>query len=431
MAAIEPLDAQNGQSIAVVLKGYPRLSETFIAQEILALQERGLRQHIVSLRHPTDRKTHALNDAITAPVSYLPEYLHQEPLRVLRAWRVVRKRPGYAEAKRSWWQDLKRDPTRNRLRRWGQALVLAAELPDHITHLYAHFLHTPASVTRYAAHILALPWSVSAHAKDIWTSPEWEKREKLADCAWAVTCTGFGAKHLAGLAVAAGAPADRVALLYHGLDLCRFPQPLAERSRRDGSSPDDPVRILSVGRAVAKKGYEDLLVALASLPSYVHWHFTHIGGGSLIKGLQKEAIRLGIAARITWQGAQAQDKVIAAYGEADLFVLASKIAKDGDRDGLPNVLMEAQSQGLICLASDVAGIPELITHGENGVLAPPGDPAELAEALLGLIRDPASRLRMGMAGALALRRGFSFEDGVDRLGQRFGLKPAAARRAAE
>ena len=81
--------------------------------------------------------------------------------------------------------DLRRDPTANRLRRWGQALVLAAELPAGIERLYAHFLHTPASVTRYAALMRGLPWSVSAHAKDIWTSEPWEAAEKLADCAWA------------------------------------------------------------------------------------------------------------------------------------------------------------------------------------------------------------------------------------------------------
>jgi hypothetical protein len=168
--------------VAFVLKGYPRLSETFIAQEIAALEQRGLDILIVSLRHPTDHKRHALHERIRASVLYLPEYLYQEPIRVLKSWWRVRRLPGYKTARALWWRDLKRDLTPNRIRRFGQALVLAAELPERIRHLHAHFIHTPGSVTRYAARILGLPWSASAHARDIWITPEWEKREKLADC---------------------------------------------------------------------------------------------------------------------------------------------------------------------------------------------------------------------------------------------------------
>lgn len=418
-------------TVAVVLKGYPRLSETFIAQEILALQERGLRQHIVSLRHPTDSKRHPLHEAITAPVTYLPEYLYQEPNRVLRAWRIVRRWPNYTRARKIWLADLKRDRTPNRIRRWGQAMVLAAELPGGVAHLHAHFLHTPASVTRYAAILCGLPWSVSAHAKDIWTTSAWEKQEKLADCAWAVTCTGFGAQHLSAMAIAVGAPGERVELLYHGLDLGRFPPPPPERPARDGRDPASPVQILSVGRAVPKKGYDDVLNALAALPSDLHWRFTHIGGGKLAKKLKGDAESLGLAGRIEWRGSQAQDAVVQACREADLFVLASKIAVDGDRDGLPNVLMEAQTQALPCLSTDVAGIPELIRDGENGVLVPPGDPAALSATLASLIQDSAWRQRLGLAGAQNLRRSFSFESGIDRLAQRFGIPVDAIPRAAE
>jgi len=415
-------DAKPPCRVGVVLKGYPRLSETFIAQEILALEHRGIDQYIISLRHPTDGKIHALHEAIRAPVLYLPEYLHEEPWRVARAWRQVRHRPGYERARVVWLADLKRDRNRNRVRRFGQACVLAAELPEGIEHLHAHFLHTPCSVTRYAAMICGLPWSFSAHAKDIWTIPEWEKREKLAACEWGVTCTGFGAAHLQGLAPTC----NKVELLYHGLDLGRFPTPLAERLPRNGRDEGDPVCILSVGRAVPKKGYDDLLDALASLPTGLAWRFVHIGGGKLAKQLKKRANALGIAERIEWRGFQAQEAVIEAYREADLFVLAAKIAKNGDRDGLPNVLMEAQSQGLCCLGSDVAGIPELIRNGENGRLVPPGAPAELSAALEVLIRTPAERQRLGLAGAAAVRRSFSFEDGIERLAAKFGLGVSGA-----
>ena len=190
--------------VAFVLKGYPRLSETFVAQEILALEERGLDILIVSLRHPTDRATHPVHAAIRAARLYLPEYLYREPARTWRGWRSARRLPGYRSAWRMWLADLRRDPTPNRVRRFGQALVLAAELPEDVGHLHAHFLHTPASVARYAALICGLGWTVSAHAKDIWTTPDWEKREKLGSAAWAVDlhrrrpCSSGGAGAPAG-----------------------------------------------------------------------------------------------------------------------------------------------------------------------------------------------------------------------------------------
>src|SRR4051794_40709447 len=114
--------------VVFVVKGYPRLSETFIAHEIRALERRGLDIAIVSLRQPTDRARHPVHAEIEAPVLYLPEYLWREPLRVLRGWLRARRLPGYRAARRRWRRDLARDPTPNRGRRFGQALVLAAEL---------------------------------------------------------------------------------------------------------------------------------------------------------------------------------------------------------------------------------------------------------------------------------------------------------------
>ncbi len=406
---------------AFILKGYPRLSETFIAQEIHALERRGLRIRIVSLRQPADRDRHPIHDEIRAPLLYLPEYLLREPRRVWRAWRAVRRWPTYRAVRALWWRDLRRDRTPNRIRRFGQALVLAHELDPDITHLHAHFLHTPASVTRYAAVLCERPWSVSAHAKDVWTIPDWEKREKLADCQWLATCTAVNRDHLAGLG-----PAEKIGLFYHGLDFSRFAPPEAPRPERDGTG--EPVVLLSVGRAVEKKGYDDLLRALARLRGDLNWRFVHIGGGPLRRNLKKTAQRLGIGGRIEWRGAQPQAGVLAAYREADLFVLASRVAANGDRDGLPNVLMEAQSQHLVCLATEVSAIPELIEDGNTGRLVPPGDADALARALEALIRDPAARQRLGAAGAERVREAFSMDAGIDRLAEKFGL---GRRQAAE
>jgi glycosyltransferase involved in cell wall biosynthesis len=411
--------------VLFVLKGYPRLSETFIAQEILALEQRGLDIRIVSLRHPTDRHTHPVHRAIRAPVTYLPEYLHHEPARVMRAWAAARRLPGYAEAYRLFLADLARDRTRNRVRRFGQACVLAAEAPADARHVHAHFAHTPASVARYAAVMRGLPFSISAHAKDIWTSPDWDIAEKLNHARWTVTCTKSGAAHLAALA----ATPECVSLVYHGLDLSRFPDVRATGSARDGSDPGDPVRLLSVGRAVAKKGYGGLLNALAALPDDLHWRMVHIGGGGDLADLKAQARRLGLEARIDWRGAQPQDAVLAAYAEADLFVLNSRVAADGDRDGLPNVLMEAQAMGLACLSTRVSAIPELIDDGATGVLIDPGDDDALAAALAALIADPARRSALGEAGRARVRARFSMTAGIDDLARRFGLDAAAGRAA--
>jgi glycosyltransferase involved in cell wall biosynthesis len=359
---------------------------------------------------------------IAAPVNYLPEYLYREPLRVWRGWRAARRLDGYGQALRTWRRDLARDLTPNRIRRFGQALVLACELPHDVAWLHAHFLHTPTSVARYAAIMRGLPWSGSAHAKDIWTTPDWEISEKLAACEWLVTCSAAARQRLAD---SAGDPA-KIDLVYHGLDPDRFPAADRRSPTRDGTDPEAPVVILTVARAVEKKGLDVLLRALATLPASVDWRLIHIGGGKLTAKLQSLARELGLADRIVWRGALPQEDVRRAYAEADLFVLPNRIARDGDRDGLPNVLLEAASQSLACVASRVSGVPELIEDGETGVLVPADDSDALAGAMLRLIGEPLLRLRLGRAAAHRVRTEFSFEHGIDLLARRFALPRAAS-----
>ncbi len=408
--------------IAFLLKGYPRLSETFIAQEIRALEQRGLDILIVSLRHPTDPGTHPVHEEIRSKVWYLPEYLHDEPGRVARAVAGARRLPGYAAARKAWLRDLVRDLTRNRARRFGQALVLARELQGEVHHIHAHFLHTPASVARYASALLNIPWSCSAHAKDIWLTPDWEKREKLAACAWVTTCTRFGATHLRDFA----ADPSVVKLNYHGLDLRRFPPPDTIRPPRDGGDPEQPVLILSVGRAVAKKGYDDLLRALSSLAPALHWEFVHIGDGEELAALKKLGNRLELSARIRWLGALPQQQVLQWYRRADVFVLACRVGADGDRDGLPNVLLEALSQRLAILSTKMSGIPELIEHAVHGLTVPPRDIGLLSFELNRLITNPELRTRLGEAGFRRVHNQFSLETHINHIAAQFNLREASA-----
>jgi glycosyltransferase involved in cell wall biosynthesis len=401
--------------VAILVKGYPRLSETFIAQEILALERRGLALEIVSLRHPTDGRSHPMHAAIRAPVRYLPEYLYQEPWRVLRSLARVIGRRGFWRLLRVWLGDLVRDFTANRGRRLGQAWVLAAELPATIDWLHVHYLHTPASVARYAAILRGLPFSISAHAKDVWTIPAWEKREKIADARWLVTCSRMNLDHLRTLA-----PGADLELVYHGLEAARFPAP-ARASMGDGRDPTQPVGIVCVARAVEKKGLDILIEALALLPADLNWRFEHVGGGALTAGLMERARALGLAERVAWLGAGTQEEVVAALRRADLFCLAARVAEDGDRDGLPNVIMEAMSQELPVVATSVGAIGEVVVEGGTGHIVAPDDPTALAAALEQLIRAPAQRQAMGQAGRRRILERFAFETGIARIAARFGL----------
>lgn len=397
----------SGPRIALVLKGYPRLSETFIAQEILALEKRGFALDIWSLRRPTDRFRHPMHEAIRAPVAYLPEYLRDDPARVLRGLIWACRRRAFPRLIAMFLRDLRRDLTASRIRRLGQALVLAREAGPDVAHLHVHFLHTPGSVARYAALLTGRRWSFSAHAKDIWTTPDWELSEKLADCEWGVTCTRDGLARLDVLAP------GRTRLAYHGLDLARFPAPPPDRPARDGSDPEAPLRLLCVGRLVAKKGHDDLFAALAALPADLHWHLDLIGGGELRSALERLAMERGLNGRIAFRGALPQPAIIGAMREADLFVLPTKPASGGDRDGLPNVLMEAASQELPILATAFAGTPEFLTDGVHGILVPPDEPDALAEAMRALFADPDRRGRLGRAARARLVQDFSEEAGID------------------
>ena len=392
--------------LCVVVQGWPRVSTTFVAQELVGLEQEGLRLQLVTFG-AKDRIKHGIHAQVQAPILELGDPFLQ-PLRLLSAWRKVRRLPGYRTARGLLSHDLAQGYSRRRVRAFYRAVILAAEIPAGISGIYVHFLNSATNVARYAAAMLELPLAGSAHARDIWTAPEWDKRAKLAQMRWCTTCTTDGAAHLDELADEPG----KVHLVYHGLMLARFPSDAPAREARDGSNPNDPVRILSVGRAVEKKGFDLLLNALARLPRELHWRWHHIGEGKLLGALKDQARALGLDGRLEWHGSKEQQAVIAAYRTSDLFVLPSVEGGDGDRDGMPNVLMEAQSQALPCLSTSFSAIPELITDGETGILVPPGDVAALDAALSMLISSPAERHRLGTAGYHRVRSAFQAETGI-------------------
>jgi glycosyltransferase involved in cell wall biosynthesis len=417
---------KDAPTVAIIVKGFPRLSESFVAQEILGLERAGLRIRIYSLRNPTDKVVNELHHDIRAPVTYLPEYLFDDWTRVVSAWRVCKRFDGYFSARRAFAADFARDPTPNRVRRFGQALVLAREIPQDVGRLHAHFLHTPTSVARYAAMIKGLPFSAAGHAKDIWTTPTWDLRQKIADAAFVTTCNRAGLDRLTG--IRRPTYGDLFAIP-HGLDQSRFPRTLFVQNTRDGRSAQEPVRILTVGRLVAKKGFATLFDALARLPKDLHWTLTHAGAGPLGEALAQQAKALGLDQRIEFLGAKTQQDLLALYRAADLFALPCEITNNGDRDGIPNVLLEAGSQGLACVSTKISAIPELIETNRNGVLTAPNDPTSLARALEGLCRDPKRRRALGAQLQVDVAARFNFDDSIKRVANLFSA-PANARRAA-
>jgi glycosyltransferase involved in cell wall biosynthesis len=410
--------------VVVIVKGYPRVSETFIAHELAALEREGLPLHIISLRRPYDALTHPVHATIRAAVTYLPEYLYRAPGCVLagHARALARAPRRYVRAFGLWLRDFLRDPTPNRGRRFGQAGVLAAELPAGAVHLHAHFLHTPASVARYAAAMTGLGYSLAGHAKDVWTVPDWELRAKLAEARFTVTCTAVGRARLN--AVAPG----RVELVYHGLDRRLFAAPPTFGSRRDGTDPTAPVRLLAVGRFQPKKGYPTLLDAVGRVRGEVR--LTVVGYGPLEAALRARAQALGLTDRVIWAGPLDQTAVRALYRASDLFLLASEVAPDGDRDGLPNVVVEALSQGVPVVATRAGAIPELVLDGVHGRLVPPQDPGALAAAIEALVRDPDVRHRMGAAGIERVAEGWDLDAGAERLARLLRAAMPAAGAAA-
>lgn len=390
--------------VAVIVKGYPRLSETFITQELLALEKSGLAFQIYALRRPHDLYQHPMHDDIHAPCIYLPEYAHQQPLRLLKAFTKMLSRKRFYKTLWLWVQDFAQDLTPNRARRFAQALIMAHEMPTEIRHIYFHFIHTPASVARYCALLRGLPYSGSAHAKDIWTTPIWDLRQKLASLEWLAVCTQTATVYLRKMSPTP----QKIHLIYHGLQSEDFP----DKKTKQGTS--ESLIIASVGRLVSKKGYANLLPALAQLPPHLSWRFRHIGGGDSTL-LRHQAEKLKIADKVEFLGPAARPQVIELLQEADIFVLANIIGVDGDRDGIANVLLEAMWMCIPVLAGDLPSNKELISDRQNGLLCDAQDISDISDKLALLLGDADLRLRLAQAGRDTIATRFLFASGFVKL----------------
>lgn len=362
--------------LGMLLKGYPRISESFISTEILLLESLGLPINIYSLRRPRESFTHDHVKKILAPVSYLPEYVLPHWQIIFRANARLHRRIG-PHYQRCFRGAVKRALERRKpatLRHFLQAGYLSAEVlcDPSIRHLHAHFCHTPASVALFASELTGIPFSFTAHAKDIYTSEPDQLSRKIERARFVVTCTGYNAEYLKNLAPDCSTP---IHTIYHGIDLDLFkfsPAP----------PPAPPYRILSVGRLVLKKGYDDLLRALKLLESDgIDFRFIHIGSGEMEGSIRQMVGELGLTDRVELLGTLPHNQVIEYYRNSHCFALACKVASNGDRDGIPNVLVEAMATGLPVVTTRVSAIPELVNDGQTGTLVQPNDSEGLMHAM--------------------------------------------------
>lgn len=366
--------------LAMLVKTWPKLSETFILEEVLGLERAGVALRLYALAPPSDEIHHPVVATVRAPLVLVPPpaarhaagYLARHlavamagPLRYLRAFSAAWRGGTLAEFLRGGW--------------------LAAQLArDGVAHLHAHFISTPAEVAAAASAITGLPFSISAHAKDIYTSRGGDLRRRLLAARFTVTCTEANRRALAALA-----PEAHIQRMYHGIDSSQF------HPDRRAPASGLPL-VLAVGRLRAKKGLDTLIDACHLLRSRgLAFSCQIVGYGEEQGRLQAQIAERGLTGHVQLLGKLAREQVIARYAQASVFVQPSRITADGDRDGIPNVLLEAMAMALPVVATRVSGIPEVVRHHESGLLVQADDAAALADAIGWAIEHPLPAAALG------------------------------------
>lgn len=384
------------QPVGFILKRYPRLSETFILNEIRALERLGMRLSLFSLLRAEEAHCHPTVSEVRAPVHYSPAGW---PAKIgVHAWAhlaMALAAPGRylaALGLAARWALRSAEPmavAKQFLRAGRVARHCRAE---GIRHLHAHFANAPATVARFASVMCGIGYSFTTHAKDLYLSPQATLHWKVRHASFVLTCTQHNVDYLRSFLPAE--ERNKIRLVYHGIDLSAFAGAATESANAD----EDVPLLLSVGRLVPKKGMADLISACQLLRERgVRFNCAIVGEGPLRDELDRRIAALQLGDRVRLLGAMAHDSLIELYGRAALFTLACHVTEDGDRDGIPNVLVEAMASRLPVVSTRVSGIPELVEDGHNGVLVEPRAPVALADALQRLLEDPQARARLGAA----------------------------------
>jgi colanic acid/amylovoran biosynthesis glycosyltransferase len=391
--------AAAAEPVAYIVSTWPRLSQTFVLNEVLALENKGLDIRIFSVKHPGGEPVHDSVSQVRAPLTYLA--LKGRRRRIWTAnLAIACRRPGT-------WLRILLEAARYRstgvLKHFLQAGYLAESLrraPVH--HIHAHFATAPALVAMYASALSGIRYTFTAHARDIYvdTRPELLRRQ-IERAAAVVTISEYNRRYLSGMSSAAGA---KVRCIYNGVDPTLFP------FRRAGFCTTGLPVILSVARLVEKKGLADLVDSAAILRTRgLSFRVEIIGAGPLLGPLRTRIASLGLDRVIDLSGAQSQDAIRAAYQRSTVFALPCVITPDGDRDGIPTVLLEAMLSGVPVVTTPVSGISELIGADWSGLLVPPGNPGLLANALERLLTDAELRDHLARTARAKVESQFSID----------------------
>lgn len=392
--------------IAYVLNSFPALSETFIRQEILELERQQLSLHIFSLSKPSVNDGAGGNWEGHTPLTYLAtssllnrllgvgQYFLKAPLRVLKTFLLTSKYYG--------------------LRSACAALLYAVSLIqqlecEQIHHVHAHYATEPTAVAQVVYLLSGIPYSFTAHAYDIYLSPRPTLKYKMQMARFIVTCTAYNQHYLEQINELM---AERIYCIYHGLNLKVFP--ISDQTPLVRSQ--DPPCILTVSRLVEKKGLSYLIQACAILKRRGYRFTVRIAGeGPLRDILQREIHLAGLSENLSLLGSVAHEEVVKLYQQATIVALPCIIGKDGDRDGIPNVLVEALYMGLPVVSTPISGIPELISSEVNGLLVPSQDSNALADALARLLDDDELCKRLSIAGRQTVLEQFNMSRNATRL----------------
>jgi glycosyltransferase involved in cell wall biosynthesis len=407
--------------VAYIVRSWPRLSQTFVLGEVLALERRGVELVLFSLTDPGESLVQPQVADVRAPVEYLDAagrrprrrraiahaaLVMRAPLRYLRTLAFALTHRGLTAGY----------TTMTPIGCFAAGVHVAGQLHAAaragrpVRHVHAHFAHDPALIGLFTARLTGLPFSLTAHARDLYQLAVPALRARAREAAAFVVCCQANADYVARVL----APSDRPEplVIHHGVDVHAFP--LADRSYNR-----TPL-IISVGRLVEKKGFDELLMACREVRAAGEaFRCVVYGGGPLRGKLLALRDRLDLTDCVEFAGERTHDEVVKALRSADVFALTPFVTEDGDRDGVPNVLVEAMACGLPVVATSAGGVAELVRHTDNGLLAEPHDVAAVARCLTTLLRDPMLRKRLGDAARRTVEAEYDVHRAAHRLARLF------------
>ncbi len=396
-------DAQGRMKVGYVLKVFPRLSETFVLNEILELQRQGVEVEIFSLKAPTEPRFHAPLAQLETDVTYLPL---PRPGVIWPAIQTEFQTIGLEAASiGEAFQHCLRSENPEELKHLLQALLLVAHVRKRgIQHLHAHFATAATRVTLLAHLLSGLQFSFTAHAKDIYHCQADHSliRESLQRCRFAVTVTDYNVARLQELAPDS---IPKIHRIYNGTHLDLF-RPVED-------APIALPLIVGVGRLVEKKGFSFLLEACSLLRDRgTEFRCRIVGGGHQKQKLLNQIDQLELGGTVSLVGARSHQGVMEQLGRCRLAVLPCIVGEDGNRDALPTVLLEAMAMGKPVVSTDLEGIDEIVEDGKTGLLVPQRDRASLAEALEKLLSDRPLAISLGKRGREKAERLFDLRHNV-------------------